>query len=251
MSLPSLILFGCTAALFVTMTVAALINLRYVRRLPTLSALPANRRAAESTSRSVRCSVVVAARDEAARVEETVRRILAQQGVSIEAIVVDDRSADETEKILQRLASADSRVRTVRVEALPEGWLGKCHACHVGASVATGEWILFTDADCWLKPDVLARALCVAGSEGVDHVTLTPGVAAQTCGARAWHLALLTRLAGRIAGVNRDHSGAHLGLGAFNLVRAAAYADCGGYEALRLTVLDDVMLGLLLHLICT
>ena len=239
--------------MFVAMTVVALINLRYVRRLPTLSALPANRRAEESTSggdtggAAVRCSVVVAARDEAARIEETVRRILAQQGVSIEAIVIDDRSADETKEILQRLASADSRVRTVRVETLPEGWLGKCHACHVGASVATGEWILFIDADCWLMPDVLARALCVAASEGVDHITLTPGVVPQTCGARAWHLALLTRLASRVAGVNRDHPRAHLGLGAFNLVRAAAYMDCGGYEALRLTVLDDVTLGLLLH----
>jgi len=45
-----------------------------------------------------------------------------------------------------------------RVEVLPDGWLGKCPACHVGASAATGDWILFTDADCWLKPDVIARA---------------------------------------------------------------------------------------------
>ena len=191
--------------------------------------------------------MVVAARDEEARIEETVRHLLAQRGVAVEVIVVDDRSTDRTGEILRRLASEDARVQVKRVESLPDGWLGKCHACHVGASAATGEWILFTDADCWLKPDVIARALRVADREAADHITLTPGVAAETLGARAWHLAFLTRLASWISGVNRDRPNAYLGIGAFNLVRASAYRECGGYEALRLTILDDVKLGLLLH----
>jgi hypothetical protein len=57
----------------------------------------------------------------------------------------------------------------------------------------------------------------------------------------------LTTFLGWIAGVNRDKRGAHFGLGAFNLVRTSAYRECGGHEALRLTVLDDIRLGLLLH----
>jgi cellulose synthase/poly-beta-1,6-N-acetylglucosamine synthase-like glycosyltransferase len=117
----------------------------------------------------------------------------------------------------------------------------------VGASVATGDWLLFTDADCWLKSDVIARALGVAARDAADHVTLTPGVAAETLGAQAWHLAFLGSLANWMSGVNRDRPGAYLGIGAFNLVRASAYRVCGGYEALRLTIVDDVKLGLLLH----
>jgi len=117
----------------------------------------------------------------------------------------------------------------------------------VGAGVATGDWILFTDADCWLKPDVIARALRVAEREGADHITLTPGVAPETPGGRAWHLAFLMTMADWISGVNRDRPHRYLGMGAFNLVRQPAYRACGGYEALRLTVLDDVKLGLLLR----
>ena len=113
--------------------------------------------------------------------------------------------------------------------------------------LATGDWMLFTDADCWLKPDVIARALRVADRDAADHVTLTPGADAKTLGAQAWHLAFLITLANWFSGVNRDRPKAHLGIGAFNLVRASAYRACGGYEALRLTVVDDVKLGLLLR----
>ena len=78
----------------------------------------------------------------------------------------------------------------------------------MGASLATGDWLLFTDADCWLKPDVMARALRVAARDAADHITLTPGVAAETLGAQAWHLAFLGSLANWISGVNRDRPGA-------------------------------------------
>ena len=237
------LLFGSTAAVFLAATLSALFHLQWARRLPPLAALPA----ASETGEGVWCSVVVAARDEDARIEETVRHVLAQTGVRVEMIVVDDRSTDRTGDILRRLAAADARVRIERVEALPDGWLGKCHACHVGAGRAAGEWILFTDADCWLKTDVVARALRVAARDAADHVTLTPGVAPETLGAKAWHLAFLASLANWFSGVNRDRPKAYLGVGAFNLVRAAAYRECGGYEALRLTVVDDMKLGRLLR----
>jgi glycosyltransferase involved in cell wall biosynthesis len=162
-------------------------------------------------------------------------------------IVVDDRSTDGTNDILQRLAAEDARVRVVRVAALPDGWLGKCHACYLGAGAATGEWILFTDADCWLKPDVIARALEVAQRDAADHITLSPGVVPETPAARAVHLLFLIGLANWLSGVNRDLPSSHLGIGAFNLVRTEAYRQCGGYEALRLTVVDDIKLGLLLR----
>jgi cellulose synthase/poly-beta-1,6-N-acetylglucosamine synthase-like glycosyltransferase len=225
-----------TAALFVAFAVAALWQLQWVRRLPNIA-----------TTSKVSCSVIIAARDEEARIENTVRRLLAQTGIDLELVVVDDRSQDQTPKILERLAREDSRVQIKRVDVLPEGWLGKCHACHIGAQAATREWILFTDADCWLKPDAISRAIAVAEREAADHITLAPGTGAPSVWTRAWHLLFLVSLLGWISGVNRDRPKAHIGIGAFNLVRASVYKAFGGYEALRLTVLDDVKFGRLVR----
>jgi len=235
-------LFGGTTILFLAMSISALVHLRWARRLPQLRDLPALPQA-----EPVKCSVVIAAQNEESRIEATIRYLLSQTEVELEIIVVDDRSTDGTTKILQRLAGEDRRVECVRVETLPEGWLGKCHACHTGAALAKGEWILFTDADCWLKPDMLARALRVAIRENVEHVALSPGVAPGTIPAQAWHLAFLFSLAKWFSGVNRDKPTAYFGIGAFNFIKASTYRLCGGYKALRLTVLDDVYLGLLVR----
>ncbi len=215
-----------------------------MRRLPSLSQI---RNAEGTSSGDICCSIVVAARNEESRVEQTVRRLLAQTQVEVELIVVDDRSSDRTGEILDHLAREDARLKVLHNKALPDGWLGKCHACHIGANAATGEWILFTDADCWLKPDLIVRAVRLADNERVDHITLTSGIATPSPGLRACHLMFLLSIANWFSGVNRDRPKSHLGIGAFNLVRANAYRECGGYEALRLTVLDDVKLGLLLR----
>lgn len=239
-------LFIIVALAWLGSTGVTLFHLQWVHRLPRKGSEPDQ---ADSGPEEAlpKCSAVIAARDEAARIEETVRHLLAQGDVEIEVIVVDDRSRDRTGEILARLAAEDRRVHVQRITLLPEGWLGKCHACHVGARAATGEWILFIDADCWLKRDVLADALRAARRERADHITLSPGVAKATLAARAWHLAFLFSLADWFSRVNRDRPGAHVGIGAFNLVRASAYRACGGYEALRLAVVDDLKLGLLLH----
>src|SRR5437867_5777263 len=94
---------------------------------------------------------------------------------------------------------------------------------------------------------MIIRAVRLAARERVDHVTLTSGLAADNSGIRAAHLAFLLSTSSWFSRVNRDRRNAHLGIGAFNFVCASAYRECGGYEALRLSVVDDLKLGLLLR----
>jgi cellulose synthase/poly-beta-1,6-N-acetylglucosamine synthase-like glycosyltransferase len=231
--------FFLAATLFSGLAVRAIVCLRFARPLP-------DGVAAKGPARP-RCSVIFAARDESARVEETLRRILALEGIDLEVIPVDDRSRDETSQILKRISAEDPRVKPKRIDLLPENWLGKCHACHVGAQSASGDWLLFTDADCWLKPEVVWRAIAAAEREGVQHITLMPGVSGTTLPAQGCHIAFLLMMIDWIANTNRDKPNAHVGIGAFNLVRTETYRKFGGYEALRLTVLDDVKFGRLVR----
>jgi glycosyltransferase involved in cell wall biosynthesis len=194
-----------------------------------------------------RVTVVVAARNERERIEENVRRALAQRGVDLEVVVVDDRSDDGTSEILGRLTRDEPRLRVVRVEALPDDWLGKQHACHVGSQDAESDWILFTDADTWMAPDLVAHAVRAAESEGVDLVCLLPAQKRIALWGKAAILSFSMALLIAAGRANRDREHAPVGIGAFNLVRADAFRRIGGYEALRMEIIDDLKLGLLLQ----
>ena len=189
---------------------------RWAHRLPSLDACrrtPAGRRA-----RPV--SVVIAARDEAAAIEAPSGALLAQQGVALEVIVVSDRSIDGTADIVRRLGGRGSAGARRRGDArCPTRWLGKSHALHIGAAAATGDWILFTDADCRLAPDVVARALRGAARERVDHVALTPAPIAAHARRQRLVLVFGASIANWFGRANRDLPGGHFGFGAFNLVR--------------------------------
>jgi hypothetical protein len=234
--------FATIALVLVAMAASLLARQRWAQVLPPLDALPPADAAA-----TARVSVIIAARDEADGIEASVRQLLALRGVAIEVIVVSDRSVDATAAIVGRLAADDPRVRLVEVAALPERWLGKTHALHVGSQAATGDWLLFTDADCLLHHEVVARALRVAARDGVDHIALTPAPIAATTSGYAWHYVFLAGLIDWFARANTDRPGGYVGFGAFNLVRASTHRAFGGHEALRLTVLDDVRLGLLVR----
>ena len=174
------IAFISTAAVFVSLTIATLHHQRWARRLPPLETF--NTHPDELPAGAMRCSVIVAARDEDARLESTVRHLLAQRHVALEVIVVDDRSTDATGDILR---GSLPRIRACARDASSScRTAGSASATHVmwAPIAATGDWLLFTDADCWLKPDVMARALRVAARDAADHVTMTPGVAAETLG---------------------------------------------------------------------
>jgi hypothetical protein len=189
-------------------------------------------------------SVVIPARDEAAHIESAILNALAQRGVALEVLVVDDRSQDGTAARAE--AAGGGRARVLRIDELPAGWLGKPHACQLGGAAARGDWILFTDADVRLDPDVIARALAAGRAAGAQHVVLLPGVARASFAARIGLATFAGGLVERLGRAQRGERGGWLGIGAFNLVEARAWRAIGGHQRLAFEVVDDMRLGLLL-----
>jgi hypothetical protein len=194
-------------------------------------------------------SVVVASRDEEREVEAATRSLLRQEGVDLEVVAVDDRSADATGAILDRLAAEDPRLRVVHLDHLPDGWLGKTHACHRGAAEARGDWLLFTDGDVHLERGALWRAVGFAKAHGLGHVVAIPRLLAGGFWERAFItcFAVMVSLKMRPWELRRPGTGAYVGAGAFNLVRRTDYLAVGGHHTLALEVVDDVKLGLILR----
>ncbi len=193
-------------------------------------------------------AIVATARDEAEHVEAAARSFLAQDLPVTRVIVVDDRSTDATGAILERLAAAEPRLTVVRIDALPEGWIGKCHALARGAALAGAEWILFTDGDILMAPDASRRALALALRGGYDHVAVGPDITAESLGEKLF-VGFFWALFGASQGIWRasnPRSRAFVGIGAFNLVRREAYLRAGGHEAIRYELLDDMTLGKIL-----
>ena len=196
-----------------------------------------------------RLSVVVPCRDEAPHVAAAVRSLLAQDYPELEVVAVDDRSADGTGEILDRLAREGPRLAVVHLAALPEGWLGKNHACHAGAARSGGRWILFTDGDVVYAPGALRRAVAYAERHRLGHLVALPRLLAHGLWERGFVAAFATVAFAvfRPWELRRPGTAAFIGVGAFNLVQRQAWLAAGGHQRLRLEVVDDVKLGVLLR----
>ena len=109
-------------------------------------------------------SAIIPARNEEASIARAVESVAAQLEVG-EVIVVNDQSTDRTGAILAELAMRIPKLKVLDAGPLPDGWVGKNHAVAVGAAAATGEWLLFTDADTYHYPGSARRAL----ADAVDH----------------------------------------------------------------------------------
>src|SRR5215208_3489148 len=119
-------------------------------------------------------SVIIPACNEAANLGSAVESLLGQNYPNLEVILINDRSNDGTAEIIGRLALGDGRIRSLHVETLPDGWLGKVHALDRGVQLAEGDWLLFTDADVHFAAGTLRRAVGWAIANRIDHLGLAP-----------------------------------------------------------------------------
>jgi glycosyltransferase involved in cell wall biosynthesis len=195
-----------------------------------------------------RVSVIVSARNEQETIEHPLEQLLALDYDNCEIIAVNDRSSDATGEIMDRIAATaagQGRLKIIHVRELPAGWLGKTHAMWSASERATGDWLLFTDADVLFRPDALRRALAYAESVSADHVVLFPRIIMHGPG-ETMMIAFFQTLfvfGHRPWRVADPRAKDHMGVGAFNLVRRRVYDAVGTYRALRFDVVDDMKLG--------
>lgn len=219
--------------------------LRGTSQLPDLSAMPQEKADAS-------LSVIVPARNEESSVAAGLRSLLASQNVDLEIIAIDDRSEDSTGAIMDELRHEHPApgVRYVvnHIATLPPGWLGKPHAMARGAALAAGEWLLFTDADVVFAEDTLARALAYANRAQVDHLIVVPTLVARTLGERMMlpFLYVLSIWGPQLWRVADPEARDAVGVGAFNLMRRSVYEAVGGWEPLRMEVIEDLRMGVVI-----
>ncbi len=193
-------------------------------------------------------SIVVAACNEVETIEASVDSLLRVDYPNLQIVLVNDRSTDGTGALVDRLVARDPRLSAVHVNALPEGWLGKVHALARGLENATGEWILFADADIIFTQGVVEKAVTLAVRGELDHLTAVPFVETrsfvQTVALSTFGVLLLGGIQKRR--VRDPKADFAVGIGAFNLFRRATYDRSEGLEWLRLEVADDSGLALVL-----
>lgn len=216
--------------------VTALVNMLTLRRLGQ----------APWPERWPRLSVLVPARNEEKNIEACVTSLLQQDYPDFEVLVLDDHSTDATPQILRRLAQEERRLRVLSGAPLPQGWLGKHWACHQLAQAATGELLLFTDADTRHAPGTLRASVATLLAETADLVTAFPRQETLTWGERLvvpfMAVGILTFLPLPLARLRR-WAALSVTIGQFMLFRRSAYEHIGGYEAVRADLVDDVALG--------
>jgi cellulose synthase/poly-beta-1,6-N-acetylglucosamine synthase-like glycosyltransferase len=224
---------GLAAALAAMLTAHAAVNARLLRR-PT------------ATSTTVRVSVLLPVRNEAARVSPCLLALLGQTGVDVEVLVLDDASTDGTADVVRRVADGDPRLRVLTGKPLAPGWLGKPYACQqlADAAATTSDVLVFVDADVVLAPHAVAATVALLEQTGLDLLSPyprqeAPGVTAlvQPLLQWSWLTFLPLRIAERSARPSLSAANGQL-----LAIRRSAYAQAGGHAAVRAEVVEDIEL---------
>jgi glycosyltransferase involved in cell wall biosynthesis len=231
------VLLGCVALFWIATTIDIAKGIRSVPSLRDAAPLE------DSDCPSI--SILFAGRDEVEKLPGALATFLALDYPRYEVIAVDDRSEDGTGSILESAARKDGRVKVVRIDSLPPGWLGKPHALQQAYEQSAGEWLVFTDADVHFAPDLLRRAIALAEKNRWEHLTLFGAPKTFTFGEKIimtfFGLAFL--MGTRPWAANDPRSRGYTGVGAFQMVRRSAYEKMGTHKRLAMEVIDDMKLG--------
>jgi chlorobactene glucosyltransferase len=187
-------------------------------------------------------SIIVPVRNEIHNIAACLAGLTAQTCLTGRSsiIIVDDESQDGTAAALAHWAALDSRIKLVAAGPLPEGWVGKPHACWRGALLAEGDWLCFIDADVRAAPELVAVAVTTAAAQGIDMLSIHP---LQELGTFWERLVIPAGLLLIACAKPRQETSKDAANGQFLLVRREAYFRIGGHATVRAEICEDKALA--------
>ncbi len=212
------------------------------------------------SSKLPKLSVLVPARNEERSIKACLSSLAGQDYPNLEIILLDDGSTDRTAEIARELGfDMHGKLRISAGDPLPSGWTGKGWACHQLSQLASGDWLLFTDADTVHQPGSLRSIIKFAIDQQADLCSAWPR---QITGTLAEKLIIpqiyllvlgflpqfLLSLFQRFTGLSRLLPTSLLrSLGAANgqfmLFQRSAYDALGGHASVKNHLVEDVALG--------
>lgn len=162
--------------------------------------------------------------------------------------IVDDHSTDGTADIASSFAETLENVMVLASPPLPCGWIGKSHACWIGATHALAEfphWLCFIDADVVAEPPLLASAVREANLQNLDLLSLAPRQNLLTWAERlvlpcGFYCLAFSQNLKELQSQRRSEATAS---GQFLLIRAESYLSAGGHKAVADAICEDVALA--------
>lgn len=236
------------APLFVALAWAALIAVLVLRMLRQYRCFEeVGPHSASIADDAPRLAVIVPARNEAKRIGRCLDALLKQDYLPsrLRIIVVDDDSSDDTATIVQAVVADAGGATLLRAPPLPQGWMGKPHACQAGANSAGTEWLCFMDADTQAEPELLGTAIAVARARKLDMLSLEPF---QVLGS-FWERVIIPVGYVLVAffldpARNNDPEDPQAAAnGQFILIRREVYESVGGHAAVRDAITEDFALA--------
>ncbi len=191
-------------------------------------------------------SILVPVRNEEKNIRRLLQSLLKQDYPDFEIIVLDDGSTDRTWAIVSELAARNPRLRAVQSEKLPPGWTGKNWACYQLSQLAKGELFLFTDADTVHSSVALRQAVASARRHQSGLLSALPRFEARTWSEKLYMplipWAFISLLPFFWVNSRRGRQVPAV-LGPFLLLPRQVYAECGGHQAIRNNLVDDISLA--------
>ena len=190
-------------------------------------------------------SVILPARNEEKFIEKCLNSLVEQDYDNYEIIAINDSSSDSTGVIMKKYSEKFSKVVFVDAKSKPDGWMGKNWACMEGYKVASGDLLLFTDADTVHTNSVISLAVSHLLSLELDALTVIPRM---LCLDRITKITLpmiSTFLHTRFSALRVNDTSKNTGyfFGSFFIMKKSTYDSVGTHEGVKSELVEDGALG--------
>ena len=190
-------------------------------------------------------SIILPARNEEKYLGKCLDSLIDQDYQNYEIIVIDDSSEDSTGKIIAEYAKKNSKIIHVSANSKPEGWMGKNWACMEGYRHATGELLLFTDADTKHSKQVISLSVSHLLSLKLDALSAIPRLLTFDFLTKVSLPMISTFLHTRFSAINVNNpkKKAAYFFGSFFIITKKTYEQVGMHEGVKHEIIEDGALG--------